>query len=299
MRQKNIFIVSALALLAGFTACEDNDLDKNSIFKDDVSLTVSNKFDRWIDTAYIATYNIDLIYKFSNIEADHEYNLSPADLTKAEKLAMSVKYCWLEAYDEVAGIDFTRQYAPKVLQMIGSSAYNNNNTEVLGTAEGGIKVTLYKTNFFKLDRDILNEYFFKTMHHEFAHILHQTKDYDPNYQRISQGKYVSGDWYTFSDTDALTSGFITPYAMSEAREDIAEMTAMYITQTPAEWAARIKTAGTEGAPIIERKLEIVKKYMKDSWNIDLDQLRDVVQARMDDILSEKIDLEAFVNSLNN
>lgn len=299
MRKKNIIIASVIVLLAGLSSCTQDDLDKNSIFKDDVSLTVSNKFDKWIDTAYVANYNINLIYKFSNIEADHSYNLSPADLVKAEKLAMCVKYCWLEAYDEVAGVDFTRRYAPKVLQMIGSSAYNNNNTEVLGTAEGGIKVTLYKTNYFTLDRDVLNEYFFKTMHHEFAHILHQTKDYDPNYQRISQGKYVSGDWYTYSDTYALINGFITPYAMSEAREDIAEMTAMYVTLTPAEWAAKIKTAGSTGAPIINRKLEIVKKYMKDSWNIDMDQLRDVVQARMNDVLSEKIDLEAFVNSLNN
>ena len=30
-----------------------------------------------------------------------------------------------------------------------------------------------------------------------------------------EGLYVSGDWYLESDEDALASGFISPYAMSE------------------------------------------------------------------------------------
>lgn len=49
---------------------------------------------------------------------------------------------------------------------------------VLGTAEGGMKITLYNVNDInpdKIDINLLNEYYFQTMHHEFAHILHQTK----------------------------------------------------------------------------------------------------------------------------
>jgi hypothetical protein len=44
----------------------------------------------------------------------------------------------------------------------------------LGTAEGGLKITLYNAESLKpADLDNLNEYFFKTMHNEFSHILHQ------------------------------------------------------------------------------------------------------------------------------
>lgn len=298
MNRLLITIILGGLTFTGFTSCDnDNDLSKDSIFANDTSMVVKNKFDTWIDQNYTANYNIKVLYRYTDIEADHSKDLAPADLEKAEILAKIVKYCWMEAYDEVAGVDFTRQYVPKILQFIGSAAWNNNGTIVLGTAEGGLKVTLYMVNEFTLDKDVLNEYYFKTMHHEFAHILHQTKSYDPAYQKISEGKYVSGDWYMKSDTQALTSGFITPYAMSEPREDIAEMTAMYIVLTPEEWEARLETAGTTGRPIIEQKWEIVHKYMLNSWGIDMDQLRDVVQARMNDVVSGKLDLDSFVNSL--
>lgn len=49
---------------------------------------------------------------------------------------------------------------------------------VLGTAEGGMKITLYNVNDInpdQIDINLLNDYYFQTMHHEFAHILHQTK----------------------------------------------------------------------------------------------------------------------------
>lgn len=285
-------------LTAGFSSCDnDNDLSDNSIFANDTSMVVKNKFDTWLDQNYTANYNIQVLYRYADIEADHSKDLAPADLEKAEALAKIVKYCWLEAYDEVAGVDFTRQYVPKVLQFIGSAAWNNNGTIVLGTAEGGLKVTLYMVNNFTLDKDVLNTYYFKTMHHEFAHILHQTKNYDPAYEKISEGKYVSGDWYNISDAEALSSGFITPYAMSEPREDIAEMTAMYIVLSPAEWEARLEEAGSTGRPIIEQKWEIVSKYMKNSWGIDMAQLRDAVQSRMNDVVSGKLELDSFVNSL--
>ncbi len=284
-------------LMAGFTSCDnDNDLDSKSIFAQD-SLTVKkNKFDAWISQNYVSDYNVNLLYRYEDIETNHDYTLAPADMEKAEKLAKIVKYCWLEAYDAVAGINFTRTYVPKTLQMIGSGAYESNGTVVLGTAEGGMKVTLYFVNELAMDADFLNEYYFKTMHHEFAHILHQTKNYDPAYDRITESDYVQGDWYQIGEEEALSKGFITPYAMSEPREDIAEMTAMYIVTAPSEWEARLEAAG-EGRAKIEQKLGIVKKYMQDSWNINLDDLRDEVQSRMANVVNGKLDLDGFVESL--
>lgn len=49
---------------------------------------------------------------------------------------------------------------------------------ILGQAEGGMKVTLFRVN--EIDKNNLsvaqlNEYYFKTMHHEFTHILNQKK----------------------------------------------------------------------------------------------------------------------------
>ena len=45
--------------------------------------------------------------------------------------------------------------------------------------------------------------------------------------------------------------------------------------------------------IINQKLTIVKNYMQTAWNIDMDELRDVVQRRMSDVVTGEIDLETL------
>ena len=118
---------------------------------------------------------------------------------------------------------------------------------VLGTAEGGKKITLYNVNDLnikKINIEKLNEYYFETMHHEFAHILHQKRNFDPSFNRISEGKYVGADWYYYmtaqgamprTDDVAWSDGFVTAYAMSQSNEDFVENIAMYVTHTQAYW----------------------------------------------------------------
>jgi len=166
--KRNILFITLLSVIGLFSSCTKEELG-NSIF--DTTSPSRTKFDTWLLDNYNKQYNIELLYKFSDIESDQTYNLTPADVRKSEVLAQIVKYVWIEAYDEVAGIDFTRQYVPKMIQFIGSGAYNANGTVVLGTAKGGLKVTLYSVNDLKLDINFLNEYYFHVMHHEFAHIL--------------------------------------------------------------------------------------------------------------------------------
>ncbi|MBO5601487.1 MAG: putative zinc-binding metallopeptidase [Prevotella sp.] len=285
------FLLCLIALLP-LTSCSNDDVTSDTIFIDEDESQM-NAFDRWKYQNYTLPYNIKLMYKMEDIESDYKYTLAPADYNKSVKLAHIVKYAWLEAYDEVAGINFTRKYVPKILHFIGSPAYNQNGTMVLGTAEGGLKVTLYMVNSLKIDESYLNTYYFHTMHHEFAHILHQTKNYDPAYDLISEGDYIGGDWYLHNDGEALQLGFVSAYSRSEAREDIAEMTATYICKSQEAWDALIAGAGEEGAAIINRKLAIVKKYMQDSWGIDMDQLRNCVQSRMRHIVNGEIDLDSL------
>lgn len=290
--KKYITLIMVSSLFLSLSSCRNDKLDDTSIFQDS-STTEKNDFDNWISQNYTSPYNIDLKYHMEDIETDHKFTLAPADFNKSIELAHIVRYAWLQAYDEVAGIDFTRQYVPKILQFIGSPAYENNGTMILGTAEGGLKVTLYMVNNLKIDADFLNLYYFKTMHHEFTHILNQTKAYDTDFNRITESAYISGDWYLKSDKEALTAGFITPYSMSEPREDFAEMTSIYITKTAAEWDALMTTAGTTGKALIDQKLKIVKNYFINSWGINLDELRDVVQRRMTEVVENKIDLSSL------
>ena len=162
---------------------------------------------------------------------------------------------------------------------------------VLGTAEGGLKITLYMINSLQLDPDYLNQYYFHTMHHEFAHILHQTKPYSSDFEMISGTDYVKDTWNDAfkDDADAQQHGFITPYAASEANEDFVELLSTYITNTPKFWSDMLKTAGKDGAAIIEQKFDIVYNYMKNTWGIDLNDLRDVILKRQGEI--DQLDLD--------
>ncbi len=288
MKNTRIYIL-AFIIAGFFWSCSDDDLNSKSIF--DTSEAERNEFDEWLLENYTYAYNIDFKYRMEDIESDFDYTLVPADLEKSEKLAKLIKYCWLEAYDEVAGIDFTRTYVPKVIHLIGSAAYNSDATMILGTAEGGLKITLYYVNSLTINATFLNKYYFKTMHHEFAHILHQTKNYSTEFEQISAGNYVGGDWYYSSETEAHQAGFVTPYAQSEPNEDFVENIALYVTNSEEYWDDLLEDAGEEGAAIIKQKFEIVRDYLQDSWNIDIDELRDVVQRRCGNL--DLLDLDSL------
>lgn len=273
-------------LATALTACQGDDLSSQSVMTDD-GLQYHDPFDDWLYMNYTVPYNIRLKYHMEDIESEYEYTLAPADYDKAVKVAHIFKYTWLEAYDEICGVDFTRRYVPKVMHLVGSAAYARNGTIMMGQAEGGMKITLYAVNQLQLNHTFLDLYF-HTIHHEFAHILHQTKDYPPDFEKISEGRYVSGDWYLETDQHALQTGFVSAYAMSEPREDIAELTAEYITHDADYWQKLMSNAGQQGAAIIGMKLDILRAYMLSAWNIDIDELRDIIQRRVDDVIEGKI-----------
>ena len=57
------------------------------------------------------------------------------------------------------------------------------------------------------------------------------------------------------------------------------MTACYLTWTPEQWTQLKAGAGNEGWSIIQQKITIMKKYMKDNYGIDMDNLRSTIDRR--------------------
>lgn len=280
--KKNIYAI-LLAFVASFAlmSCSDDDPSSESIFP-----TTSPKrdaFDKWLLENYTFPYNVEMKYKMEDIESDMKYHLVPADSAKTAKLSIIMKYLWFDAYNEVVGPDFIKENMPRTIHFIGSPAYNSEGTMVLGTAEGGLKITLYMVNSLDdktlKNYDTMNKYYFHTLHHEFTHILNQKIPYDQSYKLITESGYVSGDWYLIPDKTAHQAGFITPYAMVEPLEDFAEMLSGYVTMSQSEWNAILTDAGTTGAAYLTAKLEIVRNYMQESWNVDIDDLRAAVLRR--------------------
>lgn len=231
-------MMSALAM--GFTSCSDDDFTE-TIFPDQSEeldpTSATYKFDKWLKQTYLDVYNLDFRYKMQDVGTDMNYNLVPATYQNAQDLALLAKHLWFDVYNDVVGPNFLKEYGPRIIHLIGSPAYDpSTGTITVGLAEGGIKVSLFHVNALDLNSpDQLNEYYFKTMHHEFAHILHQTKTYPAKFNTISVGKYDGSNWQDRQEGVVLSCGFVTTYASSAYREDFAEIIANYIVKTDAQW----------------------------------------------------------------
>ena len=292
-------LVSAAAALLLLTSCRKEELSPESIIT--VDAMELNDFDKWLEANFVNPYNIEFKYRYENNETDLNYYTVPADYDNAVIMAHLVKYLCIDSYDEVAGSLFTRKYFPKEFFLMGEWEYKNNGVYTLGTAEGGKKIILMGINYlpkYMTSTANLNHYYLKTIHHEFTHILNQTKDYPVAFDQVSGSSadgYVTDSWSDSQYNDNLVKGFITKYARSSPREDFAEMMALYVTNTAGWWESQMTMAETEGVEDdgrsrMETKLGIVKNYMLESFGIDLDELRAVILRRQDEVMSGKVDL---------
>lgn len=290
---KNTLLYMA-ALVGGcltLGSCSEDDLSNESVIVADK--TDETDFDKWLKTNLVQPYNIQFKYRYEYNETDKNYYTVPANYEQSIKLVHIVKYTCVEAYNEVAGISFTRTYFPKLFYLEGVWHYENNGTYELGTAEGGKKINLFGVNFLESyinSASSLNQYYLKTIHHEFTHILNQTRDYSSAFQLVTSG-YLADQWSVSpNNVGYLSRGFISSYAQYSADEDFAEMLSMYVTNDADQWEAWMKEAGSTGRSYLDTKLTYVRQYMQETFNIDIDELRETVLRREQDVVDGKIDL---------
>ena len=300
MMKKGFYKILLVFLIpVSLYSCRSEDAFTASIFDTTDTLNVNSatyQFDLWLRNSYLIPYNLDFRYKLQDVGSDMDYNLVPASFEKSQQIAKLVKYLWFDAYGAVAGPEFLKENGPKIIHLIGSPAYNPiSGTILLGTAEGGIKVTLYRCNDIDPGNvSQLNEFYFKTMHHEFAHILHQKKNYPVEFNQISKGLYNPLGWQDRTASEAATLGFVSPYAGSQIREDFVEVIANYLVKSDADWnnilllaskpgvnsnGATLADDGVDGKAIILQKLDMATRWLKNSWNIDILQLRAEIMTR--------------------
>ena len=299
MKKHLYFLVSLAAVLTLLSSCRKEVLSPESIIT--VDAMELNDFDKWLEANFVNPYNIEFKYRYENNETDLNYYSVPADYDNSVIMAHLVKYLCIDSYDEVAGSLFTRKYFPKEFFLMGEWEYKNNGVYTLGTAEGGKKIILMGINYlpkYLKSTSNLNHYYLKTIHHEFTHILNQTKDYPVAFDQVSGSSadgYVTDSWSDSQYNDNLQKGFITKYARSSPREDFAEMMALYVTNSADWWANQMTMAETEGVEDdgrsrMETKMGIVKNYMLENFDIDLDQLRAVILRRQAEVMAGKVDL---------
>ncbi len=245
------YYISALLLVAvaamSLSSCSEDKLGP-TIFPDvDETLDPNSytyQLDKFLKDNYLDKYNLTFLYKMPDISTNMNYNLVPATYENSIDLAVLCKHLWFDVYDKVAGEDFLKTYGPRIILLLGSPAINpSSGTEIVGLAEGGIKISLFKVNSMDVNNfQQMNELYFHTMHHEFSHILHQTKTYPTEFNTISVGRYDANNWQYRGD-EVKSLGFVTSYASMEYREDFAETIACYIVYTDAQWEYMMDLAG--------------------------------------------------------
>jgi len=235
-----MLLVAAVASMA-LTACSDDDLGE-TIFPDVNSSPDPNSstyaLDKFLWDNYLVPYNLEFKYRLADDSYyNMYYNVVPATYDVAKDMAVLCKYLWFDAYDAVTPADFMKSYGPRIIQLVGSPIYNTTSSTVIyGLAQGGIKISLYGVNFADAgDADLMTTRYFATMHHEFTHILHQTKTYPSAFNYISVGHYDGTNWQYRQDSQMNGLGFVTSYASSSYTEDLAETVANYVVLSDEQW----------------------------------------------------------------
>lgn len=303
---KNYICLLMLGVLLMASCSKDEDLGESLI---DTSTPELNDVDKWIRENYTYPYNVEVKYKWDNSELDNSKILTPTHLEKVVPFLEKMKQIWVDPYANHGGEDFMRMFIPKQIVLVGSHNYNDNGSIVLGQAEGGRKITIFDLNYINFDLSGMNEWevrsamtpilrVFKTMHHEFGHILHQTVAYPVEYKKITTG-YTS-NWMNFYDSDARKMGFITAYSMLNPNEDFVEMLSEFLTHSNEQWneiidkikvydsSYNLDEAATELAKSqIRQKEEMIADYMLQVWKINIYDL----QSEIAGVLAELVPAE--------
>ena len=280
MKFKNIYIIIFLALGLLTISCSDEDSLTESII--DTSEPLLNKVDKWIMDSLTNPFNMEIKYRWDDSEVDNEKILTPPRLDKVIPFLSTMRRVWINPYVKEGGEDFVKRFIPKQMVLVGSYNFNNEGTITLGQAEGGRKVVVFNINYFSKENKEDLKMQFHTIHHEFAHILHQTIMYPADFKSISTEFYTS-KWYDHNLAYALERGFITPYSMSEANEDFVEMVATILTNSYDEWENLVNSAPEEGRAIIRQKEEYVATYFRNIWKIDIYDLQEAIATAVDNL----------------
>lgn len=249
--------------------------------------------DEWLRETFLAEYNIEVVYRWDAVKmyTGVTKKLVPVKVEKVKPMMETIAAVWFKPFLETASNGFLQKYTPKTVILVGSPEYSSDGSgQTLGTATGGLKVMLFKSNeFTAANKETLKGYMHVVLH-EFVHVLNQNLNYDVSFEDISKTDYDPSDWnrsgvYEYGDHDAWRRGFVSNYAMVSPDEDYAETLSMLLVKGRTNWLekevypeiARGKDNTTSSVPIdptlaqqrIEAKIKHAEAYLQDQFGISL------------------------------
>lgn len=294
-------LLSAALVSCGSSADEVDPLRPIFSPKDTTTMTAVEKY---IQNYFGKKYNVDIRYKYEDRFSSNQYKLGPASEAQALKYINLMRYTFFDVYDKVAPAGFAERHTIKQLVLFGTLGYGPTQN-LLGEAPFGM-IQVYDINnllipdYYDSSMSSWNfNYYYQrardnyvqTLYHESAHTLHQESPIPEEFIKLTLSDYQQDNafvyWYQ-RGISSLTAGFISDYASKNPEEDLAELYGYYMILLPEEWEAKMKEADRKyrpesqytGRQILERKLAIMKEYLKTNYNLDIDVVRAEANRRM-------------------
>ena len=289
---KKLFLPLAALALTGLTGC-DADIDYVQPSRQVVaSTTVSSlpRLDRYIQQAFAKKYNVDIAYRYDDKVTDRRYLLAPVKEEKALEYLNLIEYMFFQVYEASTPEGYLQTHTIKYLNLFGSSGYAIDR-RMAGAAPQGM-IWIYNINELNTQyTGTVRADYISVLFHESAHTLHEERAYPPEFDKLSALEYQKQDAFSYwwrTGQNASYAGFVSDYASTDADEDFAELFAYYILDSDSEWADRLKGAEGKnrsdakytGREIIEKKVAIMKEYLRSEYSADLDKIRAEAQKRL-------------------
>lgn len=281
--KKYISLILAACSVLVMSSCTKDEVSSESIFKEENHRYT--EFDSWLQRNYVEPYNVRFEYRMPDRETSFNYWVSPPNIKESIMIAKLIKFTTLEAMVEMMSSGdetedpalFVKSYFPKVLFLVGSFEISSSGSTALASAENGLQINILGVNFFEYHKDA--ERIAGTMLHEFTHILDGIHGSPAEFKDITLSDYV-GDRYTSLTDDPYQKGFVSNYARSHYSEDVAETGGRLISLTEEEREAMIAKAGPVGGPLMRKKFDMLKKWLKDSYGVDSERWCEIYHRRI-------------------
>ncbi|MDE0470937.1 MAG: putative zinc-binding metallopeptidase [Ekhidna sp.] len=263
--------------------------------------------DLWIQENYVDSFNIEVVYSWQESLVDQSRYLYPPHKDSVQSVLEFVKALWIEPYNRVAGKPFVQELKPSQLVLVGGRNLNPAGTITLGLAEAGKRITLFEVNLIDKSDSIQVNRFMQTVHHEYAHILEQSRPFNEEVWGEITPEGYTAQWFNESDRGSQEEGFISAYARSNENEDFAEMVAYMLTTNREQWNELIDITARDtevvtmnGIPVIiegrpqirevpeernrftraeedlKAKEQLVFSYYRDEYGLDIYVLQDSI-----------------------
>lgn len=287
MRLTRIFQLSfATAVLSLAASCSKDNLNDESVLH--LPETYTTEFDEWLQRNYVEPYNVRIEYHLPDNESHFEYWVTPPDIKKSIEIAKLLKHTTIEAMNEMMTTgkegedptEFVKKYFPKVIYLVGNFEIAATGQTNLASAENGLQINILGVNYFDRKDDGIR--IASTMLHEFTHILDGIHNVPDEFRSVTPNDYVGNKYDTMSYEECIKLGFLSPYARSSIAEDIAVTGGYVISATDAEWEKFFEDAG-ESREKLQRKYNIIKAWLADSYNIDAMKWRDIYLRRISEL----------------